>query len=99
MSSSQSYEWINKKDSEGITRKSTFGWSEWNEDNIIVNMDKTIKRLGEENSAGKRCIAKMKQRKKVNIWCYVCAMCIFFISIFILSANMQIRTNKRTHLQ
>ena len=33
MSSSQSYEWINKKDSEGIVGKSTFGRSEWNEDN------------------------------------------------------------------
>ena len=98
MSSSQSYEWINKKDSEGIVGKSTFGRSEWNEDNIIANMEKTIKRLGEENSAGKRCIAEMEQRKKGNIWCYVCAMCIFSISIFILSANMQIRTNKRTHL-
>ena len=99
MSSTQSYEWINKKDSEGIIGKSTFGRNEWNEHNIIVNMDKTIKRLGEENSAGKRCIAKMKQRKKGNIWCYVCTMCIFFISIFILSANMQIRTNKRMYLQ
>ena len=98
MSSTQSYEWINKKDSEGIVGKSTFGRSEWNEDSIIANMEKTIKRLGEENSAGKRCIAKMKQRKKGNIWCYVCTMCIFFISIFILSANMQIRTNKRTYL-
>ena len=98
MSSSQSYKWINKKDSKGITGKSTFGRSEWNEDNIIANMEKTIKRLGEENSAGKRCIAEMKQMKKGNIWCYVCVICIFFISIFILSENMQIRTNKITYL-
>ena len=98
MSSSQSYEWNNKKDSKGIVEKSTFGRSEWNEDNIIANIEKTIKRLGEENSVGKRCIVEMKQRKKGNICCYVCAMCIFCISIFILSENMQIMTNKRAYL-
>ena len=50
-------------------------------------MEKTIKRLGEENSAGKRCIVEMKQRKKGNIWCYVCAMCIF---LFTFSYSVQI---------
>ena len=29
MSSCQSYEWISKKDSEGIAGKSTFGRNEW----------------------------------------------------------------------
>ena len=75
MSSNQSYEWINKKDSEGIIGKSTFGRSEWNEDNIIANMEKTIKRLGEENSVGKRCIAKKEEREYM-------VLCMRYMHIF-----------------
>ena len=43
-------------------------------DNINANMEKMIKRLGEESNAGKRSILEMQQmyqRKKGNIWCYV----------------------------
>ena len=43
-------------------------------DNINANMEKTIKRLGEESNAGKRSILEMQQMyqmKKGNIWCYV----------------------------
>ena len=65
---------------------------------IIANMEKTIKRLGDENNAGKRYMSKMQQRKKTTIWCYVCAVCLFFISIFILSADIQIRFDKRMYL-
>ena len=67
-------------------------------DSIIANKKKTIKRLGEENNAEKRYMTEMQQQKKTTIWCYICIMCIFFISVFILSANMQIRPDKGLYL-
>ena len=65
---------------------------------IIADMEKTIKRLREENNVGKRYMKKMKQRKKTTIWCYICVVCIFFISIFILGVDMQIRFDKKLYL-
>ena len=67
-------------------------------DSIIADMEKTIKRLREENNAGKRYMTKMQQRKKTTIWCYICVVCIFFISIFILGVDMQIRSDKKLYL-
>ena len=87
ISSSQSYEWINKKDFEGITRKSTFGRNEWNEDNIIVNMDKTIKRLGEEIVQEKDVSQRWNKGRK-GIYGVMYALCAYFLFPFSYSAQI-----------
>ena len=70
-------------------------------DNIIANIEKTIKRLEEENSAAKRSIVEMQQlhqMKKGNICHYACAIYICLVSIFLFSTAVQIRTHKRMYL-
>ena len=73
----------------------------WNGSSCLI--DRKDGQFGFQNLGWEKKIVQEKdvlqRRKKGNIWCYVCAMCIFFISIFIISTNMQIRTNKRTYLQ
>jgi len=70
-------------------------------DNIIANIEKTIKRLEEENSAAKRSIAEMQQvhqMKKGNICHYARTIYICLVSIFLFSTALQIRTNRRMYL-